>query len=202
MKRKIVSYSILQEHCSFYLCYSHHVKLPSMKESDEFLEIEPEWSDQFSLTIQRMRTCYKITPKFKNYVHQRGQVGKIVITVDEAVDLKTVDKVLETTKFSKFVIYLSSEAASFGIESGGGTFDGEPFMTELRLETQKAVAIKPKKSVYLKDKTNCSQDSYYELLEAKFVSEANYLCPLPCTPLGTPNRTMKKCIKEENQVSL
>ena len=164
-----------------------------MDEGTEFLEIEPEWSDQFSLTIQRMRTCYKITPKFKNYVHQKGQVGKLVITVDEAVDLET--------KFSKFVIYLSSEAGSYGIESGS-IWNGEPFMTELKLETQRGFAIKPKKSVYLKETSDCSHESFWELVEPKFVSEVGDLCPLPCTPLGTPNRTLKMCMREENQVSL
>ena len=166
-----------------------------MDKGTEVAKVVPDWSDDgFSVSVQRMWLCYKITPKHQEYVHKSGQVGKLVINVDENLDLEN--------EFVDFKIYVSSEASAYGIESDA-IWDGTPIMIDnLKLETQRGIAIKPKKTVHLKEITDCyNEESFLEVVEPKFVSEVKGSCPNPCSSIGMPNRTIKMCEKKDYMVS-
>ena len=55
------------------------------------------------------------------------------------------------------------------------------------------VRLKPKMTQYIKEKSGCSDESYWKEFEPTFVTKVKENCPNPCSPRGLPNATLELC---------
>ena len=46
---------------------------------------------------------------------------------------------------------------------------------------------------YIREKSGCSDESYWKEFEPTFVTEVKNNCPNPCSSRGLPNATLKLC---------
>ena len=56
-----------------------------------------------------------------------------------------------------------------------------------------SVKLRPKMMKYIKEKSGCSDESYWKEFEPTFVTEVKKTCPNPCSSRGLPNATLKLC---------
>ena len=98
--------------------------------------------------------CYKITPKdaFKS---MQGHLR--TIKVEFGSHLKSEDLP------SRVTFFLTSEANSYGVESSFFA-DGEPYVSEISLNRQEVLTLKPVKRQYLKEmRDGCSDKTAWEM---------------------------------------
>ena len=164
-----------------------YVKLEGFEEGENYRIVTPgENNDYFKLAYQKMRSCYKLTPIFNNYVHKKStNFGSVIMSFASHLE------------FPQLKVYISSEESSYGVEFGAN-FDGTPFELDVKQLRYTILDLKPTKSISLEEKRRCSHESFWTLMEPTFVDKVTDNCPKPCSPLGTPNRTLKLCETSED----
>ena len=55
------------------------------------------------------------------------------------------------------------------------------------------VRLSPKLTKYIKEKSGCSEESFWKEFEPAFVAEVKENCPNPCSSRGLPNATLELC---------
>ena len=163
------------------------VNLEGFAEGENYRIVTPgENNDYFMLAYQKMESCYKMTPIFNNYVHKKStNFGSIFMYFAPHLE------------FPQLKVYISSEESSYGVEFGAN-FDGTPFELDVKQLRYTILDLKPTKSISLEEKRRCSHESFWTLMEPTFVDKVTDNCPKPCSPLGTPNRTLKLCETSED----
>ena len=93
------------------------------------------------------------------------------------------------------IFYATSFKNSFGVEYG--YFDyGKPAITQIELNHQATIFLKPKMYKYLPEKKGlrCNEKTFYEAVEEVFVDQVKEMCPFGnCAPILTPNETIPIC---------
>ena len=82
-------------------------------------------------------------------------------------------------------------------------YDGEVFEAELERgifigntpvsDTFAHVIIKPKLRKILKEKTGCSDESYWEQFQPDYIAQVKEKCPTTCTSRGIPYASLEIC---------
>ena len=148
-----------------------------------------------TLNLRRLQCCYKMTSTDTYYIHTDKEIRVIDITFSPQLAIEKLP--------SRVFFYFTSEKNIYGIESGA-FFDGHPYKVKLEtaFQTEKRITqhvnVKPTMIQYLRSKSECKDESFWETFEPVFVEDMKAGCANPCSPLGLPEGTLDFCLTEED----
>ena len=154
-----------------------------------------------------MKSCYKISQTYQDYDHVNGQSISLILnfaddvalgSLQEVTYLSTEDPVKALLRIYNLGVsfYFTFDPRAFGIESK--QHFGQPVRLKSLLGVDNLLTLQPKKTEYLKDKTKCVEQSFWQLVEEVFASKIEEKCKTPCSALGTPNPSMPICKAKED----
>ena len=156
-----------------------------------------------------MKSCYKIS-QANNVFYSNGKGGGASSTLilsfaedvtnrpfswydDFTLEDEDSDPVRANLKMLDNAVwfYFSSDQNAYGIESRRQF--GSPSSVKQLLGVDFSIIVKPTKFAYLKERSWCVEQSFWQLVETTFVPAIPKHCPNSCSPLGMPNKSLPIC---------
>ena len=137
--------------------------------------------------LQKLANAYKITSE--NYIHRKGQVRNVMIWFANGV---------QDLQYLKLSIFITSEANAYGV-STTNWMDGEFLEFNPRLAESIKVSLTSKEFHYLKQKSNCSEKSFYEVWGQIYLDQIKENCNTTCSPISLPIPNVNLCNHTEWQ---
>ena len=139
------------------------------------------------LVVQKSLKCYQIVSRSDAFESLNAQSRTLKV---EFNSLLTEDQLP-----ARVIFVFTSEDNSYGVESGEFP-DGTPFITEILLNHEKTVELKPQQFNFLEEAGDgCSKSTRWEQVALKFSARIPDLCPIPCLPRPLPNISMERCVQ-------
>ena len=146
------------------------------------------------ISLRKFKSAYKITSSNPNYEHKNYQERLIQVVFNPSIPK---EKLPTRVKF-----HFSSEENSYGVESKR-FYDGEVFEAEIKrgislgsfvlTDTFAHVIVKPKLRRVLREKTGCSDKSYWEQFQPDYIAQVKEKCPSTCVSRGIPDASLEIC---------
>ena len=175
---------------SLFIFYTSEEKLTlNLQENNNKIDVNE------TLNLRRLQCCYKMTSTDTYYIHTNKEIRIIDITFSPQLAIEKLP--------TRVFFYFTSEKNVYGIESGA-FFDGHPYKVKLETQFQtvkrftKHVNVKPTMIQYLRSKSECKDESFWETFEPVYVEDMKASCANPCSPLGLPEGTLDFCLTEED----
>ena len=151
--------------------------------SIELHEEENTFMDWEIIELQSLATAYKISSK--NYSHRKGQIRTIIITFSNEIPISQL-------QYQSIKIFITSEANAYGI-SMGNWMDGEYLQFQPLLGNSVQVSLTSEEFHYLEKKSNCSNQSFYEIWGKAYLNLVKEKCNSTCTSISLPIPNISLC---------
>ena len=117
--------------------------------------------------------CYKISTKSNSHTAvYRGYSQDILVEYDESIPLSNLPML---------TIYFTSEKNAYGIMFSEW-MDGEVQEFKIENNVYEEISLRPERYIYLKAKSKCFDESFYECFGLNFLSNNFNGCPRKCLP--------------------
>ena len=144
------------------------------------------------ITFTKMQWCVSISTK--NYHHVEFEERFIAISF---LDLKSAHLDINTLEYFTFYAFFTRKENSYAIDNGHPLTEGEGHMVKIRRQFGNDVfaqiKLKPGMTNYIKEKSGCRDESFWNIIEPTFVVNVTDNCEDVCTPNGLPNSTLRFC---------
>ena len=118
-------------------------------------------------------TCYKISTKStSNTTVKKGYSQNIIVEYDKSIALSNLPVL---------TIYFTSEQNAYGIMFSEW-MDGEVLEFNIKNNVYTEISLRPERYIYLKAKSKCFDESFYECFGFKFISNNFNGCQKKCLP--------------------
>ena len=149
--------------------------------------------DDEVIIFSKMLRCYSVTSRKENYKYDRGvkRALKVQFIIKDPSDFLTLVP-SGTGNDVPMYFYFTSEQNSYGVERElfleGNNFKAKVFLTYLGHAT-----IKPTMTQYLKEKSGCRDEYFWDLFQPLFSEKVKEKCSVPCYPQGLPKGELSIC---------
>ena len=135
--------------------------------------------------------CYKVTPKEgSTYQSMQGKFRSVKIEFGSHVKSYQLPP--------KAIFFLTSEINSYGVESAYYA-DGEPYITEVALNHETKLILKPQQLHYLNEKREgCNEKSVWELSVEGYQDKSSKNCSSNCTAFAMPGVEFLQCTTQSD----
>ena len=135
--------------------------------------------------------CYKVTPKEgSTYQSMQGKFRSVKIEFGSHVKSYQLPP--------KAIFFLTSEINSYGVESAYYA-DGEPYITEVALNHETKLILKPQQLHYLNEKREgCNEKSVWELSVEGYQDKSSKNCSSNCTAFTMPGVEFIQCTTQSD----
>ena len=118
-------------------------------------------------------TCYKIsTERTSHSAVNRGYSPFILVEYN---------KLIEINNLPLLKAYFTSEKNAYGV-TFSEWMDGEVLEFNIETNVYQEISLRPERYIYLRAKSKCIDDSFYECFGFKFLSNNFNECPRKCLP--------------------
>ena len=138
-----------------------------------------------TIDIQRMSACYRLISIPEDFEKLNGQTRTLKVEFSSHLTKNQLPP--------RVIFVLTSEDNSYGVEFRD--FEGSPHVTEIFLNHEKTIELKPQQFHFLKEiGYGCSEQSRWEQVSSKFAANIIGYCPIPCLHIPLPNeKEMEVC---------
>ena len=181
--------TICFDSCIHMLEYGIDFKLMYERDGNTAIEMKENdntFLDGENIKLVRLANAYKISSS--NYTFRKGETRRVGITFFN--DMQTIE--ISRLPYVSMKIFVTSEPNAYGV-SMGKWMDGEFLEFDLTLSYASQVSLISERFQYLKQKSNCSEESFYEVWGKAYIDLIKEKCNTTCATISLPLRNASLC---------